>query len=132
MKYVPHIAAALLGLLFIVSSVPFLLHMMPMPEMPKDQPPGMFMGAMVPTGYLAFVKVVELIGGILVVIPRTRNLGLLALGPVIVNILAFSVLIMKGEGLASPMTAIIVVIPLYLMWCERRAFAGLVNRPAAA
>ena len=37
----------------------------------------MFLGAMYMTGYLAFVKVLEILGGILVAIPKTRNLGLL-------------------------------------------------------
>ena len=55
--------------------------------------------AFAPTGYLTFVKVLEVVGGILVALPRTRNFGLLILGPIIVNILAFHVFVMKGEGL---------------------------------
>ena len=41
------------------------------------------------TGYVKFVKIFEFVGAILVMIPRLRNVGLLLLGPVIVNIIAY-------------------------------------------
>ena len=85
------------------------------------------MGALGPTGYMNFVKVCEILGGILVAIPRTRNLGLLLLGPIIVNILAFHVFIMKGEKLMDPMLIVIVLLALYLLWAGRKGFAGLLN-----
>ncbi len=87
----------------------------------------MFMGALIPTGYMDFVKACELIGGILVAIPRTRNFGLLFLGPVILNILAFNLFIKKGEGLTDPPLIIICLIAAYLLWSGRKAFAGLKN-----
>jgi hypothetical protein len=85
----------------------------------------MFMGAFFATGYLTFIKVLELLGGILVIVPRTRNIGLLILGPIIVNILAYHIFIMKGEGLAG-IPLVIGLLGLYLLWAERRAFGGLV------
>ena len=60
-------------------------------QVPEASPVALFMRALFPPGYLAFVKAVELIGGILVAIPRTRNLGLLFLGLAIANILAFHI-----------------------------------------
>lgn len=84
--------------------------------------------ALKPTGYLTFVKSLELIGGILVAIPLTRNLGLLVLGPIIVNILAYHAFVMQGVGLFSPPIVVIVLLALYLLWAERRAFLGLVRR----
>lgn len=95
--------------------------------MPEGTPIAMFMGAFGPTGYLTFVKVLELIGGILVAIPRTRNLGLLVLGPIVVNVLAFHVFITKGEGLLNPLLLLIVALALYLLWLGRRAFAARLN-----
>ena len=89
---------------------------------------GLFFGAFGPTGYLTFVKVFELIGGILVAIPRTRNLGLLVLGPIIVNILAFHLFIGGGfKDFLNPMILIIIVLPLYLLWVARKQFLGLLN-----
>jgi Na+-translocating ferredoxin:NAD+ oxidoreductase RnfD subunit len=85
------------------------------------------MGAFAPTGYLTFVKVFELAGAILVMIPKTRNYGLLILGPIIINILAFHVFVAKGKDLFNPMLIAIVVLALYLLWVGRKGFAGLKN-----
>jgi len=73
------------------------------------------------------VKIFEVIGGLLVAIPRTRNFGLLVLGPILVNILAFHIFIMKGVGLANPMLIVIVLLAIYLLWVGRKGFAGLLN-----
>jgi uncharacterized membrane protein YphA (DoxX/SURF4 family) len=89
MKYLPTIAGILLGLLFVMSAVVVLFNLVPTPPMPEGTPMAMFMGAFGPTGYMTFIKVLELLGGILVAIPKTRNYGLLILGPILVNILAF-------------------------------------------
>jgi putative oxidoreductase len=130
MKIAAHIAATLLGLMFVFSSVTVLFKLIPMPPPPPaDTPPGQFMAAFGPTGYLTFVKVFELLGGLLVLIPRTRNLGLLVLGPIIINILAFHLFITGGVGLANPMLIGICVLALFLLWYERKAFACLVTRP---
>ena len=127
-KYLPVAAGIILGLLFLMASSMYLLKLAPMPKFPDGSPISMFMGAFGPTGYMTFVKVFELLGGILVTIPRTRNLGLLVLGPIIINILAFHTFITHGEGLLDPMLDVIVLLALYLLWVERKAFVGLVNR----
>ena len=126
-KYIPVVAGILLGLLFVMASVTFFLKLGPEQKFPEGSPAAMFMGAFGPTGYMAFVKVFELLGGILVAIPRTRNFGLLILGPIIVNILAFHIFITGGEGLLNPMLLIIVALALYLLWVGRKNFAGLKN-----
>ena len=72
------------------------------------------------------MKIFELIGGILVAIPKTRNLGLLVLGPIILNILAFHVLVAKGEGLVG-IPLFVAAVALFLLWTERKAFAALVH-----
>lgn len=126
MKIAANIAGAILGLLFITFSLIVLLNLVKMPPPPEGTPVAFFMSAFVPTGYLTFVKVFELIGGVLVAIPRTRNIGLLVLGPIILNILAFHVFVAK-DGLLDPVLICISVLALFLLWAGRRAFAGLVN-----
>lgn len=131
MRIASAIAGILLGLIFVFSSVTVLFKLVPMPPPPPEgTPPGQFMAAFGPTGYLTFVKVFELIGGFLVAIPRWRNLGVLVLGPIILNILAFHIFITGGHGVFSPMIIGIVVLALYLLWVEREAFANLVTRSA--
>lgn len=127
MKYIPHIAGALLGFLFVISAGIFLTGKAPQPEIPEGTPIWYFMQAFGPTGYMTFIKVIELVGGILVAIPKTRNLGLLALGPIILNILAFHTFV-AGDGIFQPMLIGISALALYLLWAERRAFSGLVSR----
>lgn len=135
MKYLPNIVGGLLGLLFVASAVMFFLIVKGIVQSPQPPPPegsfaALFMGAFIPSGYMYFVKVFEVLGGILVAIPRTRNMGLLILGPIIINILAFHAFILKGQDLFSPPIVIIVVAALYLLWSGRKAFAGLLQRPA--
>ena len=129
MKIAAHVAATLLGLMFLFASVMVLFKLGPTPPAPPEgTPPALFMAAFAPTGYLTFVKVLELIGGLLVIIPRTRNLGLLILGPIIVNILAFHIFVTGGQGLVNPMIIGLVVTALFLLWFERKAFACLLTR----
>lgn len=69
MKHLPTIAGILLGLLFVMSASVVLFGLAPKPEIPAGSPVAAFMAAFGPTGYLTFVKVLELLGGILVAIP---------------------------------------------------------------
>jgi len=129
MKHLPNIAAVLLGLLFITFGLNFFLHFIPMPNdpSPADAPHKLFMAALFPTGYLAFVKVLEIVGGLLVAVPKTRNLGLLALGPIIVNILAFKIFLTNGAGLTDPPILVIVALASYVLWTERKTWLSLVK-----
>jgi putative oxidoreductase len=129
MKYLPVIAGILLGLLFVMSSAVVLFGFAPTPEIPEGTPVAHFMSAFGPTGYMTFVKVFEMLGGILVAIPRTRNLGLLVLGPIIINILAFH-LFVAGEGVFNPMIIGICLLALFLIWSDRQRWLAFVFRSA--
>ena len=126
MKIAANIAGALLGLLFVVFGSNFFLNFIPMPPPPPEGTPvAMFFGAFFSTGYLAFVKALEVLGGLLVAIPRTRPLGLLLLVPIIVNILAFHTFITAGAGLLEAPLLLIVALTLFLVWTHRRGLAAL-------
>ncbi|MEN3942584.1 hypothetical protein WJU23_14890 [Prosthecobacter sp. SYSU 5D2] len=129
MKLASNIAGALLGLLFLTFGLNFFFNFIPMPAdpSPADAPHKLFMAALFPTGYLAFVKVLEITGGLLVAVPKTRNVGLLLLGPIVVNILAFHIFLTKGAGLFEPPVLLITALSAFLLWSGRRAFAGLVQ-----
>ena len=123
----PLIAGGLLGLLFLVFGLNFFLQFLPMPSPPEGSPMALFMGAMYTSGYLAFVKVLEISGGVLVAIPKTRNIGLLILTPIIVNILAIHVFLMGGAGLIDPPVILITALAAFLIWSARKSAAALVN-----
>lgn len=115
-----------------MASLTFFFGLAPEVKFPEGEPPWHFMLAVGPTGFMTFVKVVELLGGLLVIVPRTRNLGLLFLGPVIVNIIAYHLFVMGGEGVFHPMVIAIALLAAYLLWAERKSWAALVapNRVA--
>ena len=131
MKYLPNIAGGLLGLLFIASGVVVLFSLVEMPPPPEGTPVAHFMAAFGPTGYFTFIKILEVTGGILVAIPKTCNFGLLVLGPIIVNILAFHTFVAGPASLLNPSLAIIGLLATYLLWVGRREFAGLLKKPQA-
>lgn len=128
MKYAPTIAGGLLGLLFVIFGSNFFLKFIPMPPGPPEgSPAALFFGALFPTGYLAFVKILEILGGVIVAIPKTRNIGLLILGPIIINILAFKIFLANGAGLFDPTILLICSLAAFLLWSSRKAFCGLLN-----
>lgn len=126
-KYLPIIAGILLGLCFLAASIPVLFNLIAIPKLPEGTPAAHFMAAFVPTGYLKFVKMFEFTGGLIVMIPRLRNIGLLLLGPVIVNIIAFNTLVGDPKQLGNPMLDIIIVCALFLLWDARKKFSDLLN-----
>lgn len=119
-------AAALLGLVFVVFGLNFFIGFLDVPSPPADTPAAAFMGAMYTTGFLTMVKVLEIIGGVLVAIPKTRNFGLLVLGPIVVCILAFNVFIAPG-GWTQPPVILVVALSAFLLWSAKDSFAKLAN-----
>ena len=87
-----------------------------------------FTHAFMGTGYMAFVKVMELLGAVCVAVPRLRRAGLLILGPILVNILAFHAFVLHGSQMMDPLLAVVVLAILYLTWVERAAFARFLAR----
>lgn len=127
-KWLPTIAGIVLGLLFVMSAVMVLFNLVKAPPPPEGSRMAMFFGAFAPSGYLTFVKMFELVGGLFVMVPRLRNFGLLLLGPVLVNIIAFHMFLGDGfKGLLNPMLLIVIVLSLYLLWVGRQKFANLLG-----
>lgn len=122
MKIAAIIARVLLGLMFVVFGSNAFLHFLPMP--PMSGPAGDFITAMYTTGYLYAIGALEVIGGALLLIGKYVPLGLLLLGPVIVNIVLYHIF-MDRTGLG--MAAVVALLSLLLLWRYRDAFAGLLR-----
>jgi len=127
MKHVYNFTAGLLGFVFIVFGVNFFLKFIAIPQPPEGSPAAMFLGGMLLGGLLAFVKVLEILGGILVAIPRTRNLGLLILGPIIVNIAAFNFFFFGPLALLQPPVLLVSALALIQVVAARRAFLHFIT-----
>ena len=88
-KFTTLISSILLGGAFIVFGLNFFLQFMSIDGPAEGSNAAAFIGVLYTTGYLGFVKILEVIGGVLVILPKTRNLGLLIIGPIIINIIAY-------------------------------------------
>lgn len=122
----PIIAGGLLGFVFVFFGLNFFFGWLELPTPPEGTPPYLFFGAIGPTGFLAFVKVLEIAGGVLVAIPRTRNFGLILLTPIVVSIIAFHVFL-AGTGFTDPAVIVITVLNVYLLASAKDKLVGLLN-----
>lgn len=86
MKLAANIVAVLLGAIFIVFGLNFFFNFIAIPQPPEGSPAAAFIGAMYSTGYLKLIKVLEIVGGLLLVLPRLRCLGLIIIGAIVFNI----------------------------------------------
>ena len=89
MKIAVLIARILLGLMFVVFGLNIYFHFIPMQPMPGDV--GVLMGLMFQHGWFTFYGILYVVGGLLLLINRFVPIGLVLLGPIIVNILLFHI-----------------------------------------
>lgn len=127
MKIAFTMARILLGLLFTVFGLNGFLHFIPM-QSPTGLA-GQYMGALFVSHYLAVVFLVELIGGLLLLVNRYVPLALLLLGPVVVNILLFHSLLAPA-GL--PLALVAALLWLVIFAGVRKAFAGVFTQRVTA
>ena len=115
-------ARVVLALPFLLAGSNHFLHFMPEPAGPPPETPAMqFAGAMATTGYLHAVKVLELLGGVLVISGRLVPLGLTILTPIVVNILLFEIFMLGSPGIG----VVLLVLCVTLIWAYRSHFAAV-------
>ena len=118
MKKIPCIAALLLGLAFIFFGVNYWAQFGFVPKAVHSEAASAMIGAMYKSGYLTFVKVLEVVGGILLILPRTRVWGLFIIGPILVNILAICIFL---DGQTPGLVIGLVALALIIVWSKRCA-----------
>jgi putative oxidoreductase len=112
MNIVKQIPAYLLGALFVFGGATHLFHFGPTPP-PMTGDADTFMKLFGSTGYMTVIKICELLFGILVLIPKTRALGLILLAPIVVNILIFELHIAKAPGIGVALV-VVTALAIYL------------------
>jgi uncharacterized membrane protein YphA (DoxX/SURF4 family) len=124
MKIAVLIARTLLGLVFLVFGLTFFFHFIPQPPPPAGKA-GAFEGGLFGAGYFfPFLKVIESVSGLLLIINRFTALVVLILLPIIVNIFLFhSFLLPEGLPVALP----IIVFEIFLIYAYRKYYTGLLT-----
>ena len=121
MRIVTLIARILLGLAFVVLGLNGFLNLLNMGPPPTGLA-GQFMGALFQSHYYWVVAALQIAGGALLLVNRYVPLGLVLLGPVIVNILLYHIFLNPaGAGLAIVVT----VLWFIVFYAHRQAFSGI-------
>jgi uncharacterized membrane protein YphA (DoxX/SURF4 family) len=122
------VLALLFGLMFINGGLSKFFNYMPMPE---NLPEKMIkaMTAFMEIGWLMpLVGVAEIIGGILIAIPRTRALGALVIFPLMVGILLTNIVQDKsGLPIALALSAVL----LWIMYESRDKYMPMISKANA-
>ena len=121
MNKLPLIARIILGLIFTVFSINFFVPFLPMPEPTPEA--GAFLGALMDSGYMFyFIKIVELIGGVMLLIGICIPFALLLLAPIVVNIFLFHIFLDPAGFL---MGLFIFLLEFYLLYHYRSVFSNI-------
>ena len=121
MKILTLIVRLLLGLIFLVFGLNGFLNFLSMGPMPTGLA-GQFVGALFLSHYFWVVAALQIAGGALLLVNRFVPLGLVLLGPVIVNIVLYHVFLnLTGVALAI----VVVVLWLIVFYGHRQYFSGL-------
>ena len=127
MKIVSLIARILLGALFVFGGANHLFNFVPAQPLPPGAA-GQFLAGMIGTGYLTFIGVMEVLGGLLIIIQQFVPFGLTILGPIVVNIFVIEALIMPK---AIPVALVMVVLWVLGAWPFRTLFFPILQRKPA-
>ena len=120
MKIAALIARILLGLVFLVFGMNGFLSFIPGP-MPSGLA-GQFLGALTQSHYVFVISTLQVVGGVLLLVNRFVPLALTLLGPVIVNIFFFH-LLMAPPGL--PIAIFVVILWGIAAFRHRQSFSGI-------
>ncbi len=126
MKYVTIVVRSLLGLMFFVLGLNHFLKFFAQP-MPEGLPPDAlaYTKLLGDSGIMDVVKVLELVGGLLLLVGKFVPLGLTLLMPVIVNILLYEIFLVHKPGVAVALTAM----GVFLIVSYRSTFGPFFTKP---
>lgn len=121
MKIVTTIARILLGLVFVVFGLNGFLNFISMGPMPSGLA-GQFVGALALSHYFWVVAALQVAGGALLLVNRFVPLGLVLLGPVIVNIVLYHVFLNPSGAVLA---IVVVILWGIVFYGHRQYFSGI-------
>lgn len=120
MKYAVLIARLLLGVVFVFFGCNGILHFLKMDVPPGDA--GLFLTLLATHKFMTFIALLQVVGGLLLLVGRFVPLALTMLGPIVVNIFLYH-LLFTAAGL--PVAVVIVILEAFLIVAYRSAFRGI-------
>jgi putative oxidoreductase len=121
MKIVTLVARLLLGLIFVVFGLNGFLNFLNMGPMPSGLA-GQFIGALALSHYYWVVAALQVVGGVLLLVNRFVPLGLVLLGPVIVNIVLYHAFL---NPTGAALAIVVVILWLIVFYWHRQYFTGI-------
>jgi hypothetical protein len=130
MKKTANIVAILLGVAFIIFGLSFFVSaiksVLPAPSAPSSPEAAAlakaYFTAMTGTSYLAIIKALEVVGGLLLLRSCTRGWGVALIGAIVFNIVLVSVLI---KQVYDPVVIVLTIAVLFLAYVGRQGFCCL-------
>jgi len=121
MKIAVIIARILLGLTFVFFGANGLHPFLQMGPMPTGLA-GQFLTVLFQSHWVMFVSGVQLVSGLLLLINRYVPLGLILLGPVVVNILLYHALLSPA---GAQLAVVVTILWIFLFYRYRQYFSGI-------
>ena|SRR5437667_2858817 len=121
MKIVTLIARLLLGLICVVFGLNAFLNFLNMGPMPSGLA-GQFMGALFQSHYYWVIAGLQIAGGVLLLVNRFVPLGLVLLGPIIVNIILYHVFLNPSGAVLA---VVVVILWGIVFYSNRQYFSGI-------
>jgi hypothetical protein len=126
MKIAVVIARILMGVVFVFFGLNGFLQFLKAP-LPTGLA-GQFLMALFQSRYVWFICAVQIVGGVLLLVNRYVPLALALLGPVIVNIILYHLLLNPA---AAQLAVVVTILWFFLFYRYRANFSGLfVQKPA--
>jgi putative oxidoreductase len=134
MKWAVLIVRILVGGMFVFASVSYFGKFMEQPTPPTEHAQAFGKGLSATAGssgfkYMDVVKVLELVGGLLVLSGRLAPLGLTLLVPVTVNIALWDIFLV-GLGNGPPVGLVLLALEVFLLVAYRQYFAWVFTTSA--
>jgi hypothetical protein len=107
-KVLDLLPSVLVGALFLFGGLNFFFNFVAQPPMTGEA--GTFMGVLFTSGILKVIKVLEVVGGALILFPGKRALGLTILAPITVNILLFELCLAHAPSVGVALTVLSAII----------------------
>ena len=118
------VLSLLFGLMFINAGLDKFFHYMPMPSEMSEKMTKVFNAFMEIGWLLPLVGLVEIVGGILFILPKTRALGAIVILPVMVGIFLTNTI---TDTTGFPVALILLVINLWVIIENKNKYSSLVD-----